>query len=97
MLTLDSNEARSRWRAVLDAASKKKDVVITRYGKPVSVMIDYEDYLAMQEMLDDLRAGQRAQAAYDAWKHDPSTARPWHEFEAELIAEGLLDADGTEA
>jgi prevent-host-death family protein len=91
--TLDSNEARSRWREVLDAGARKLDVIITRYGKPVSVMIDYEDYQAIREELEDLRAGQRAQIEFDEWLRDPSTARPFAEFEAELIAEGLLDAD----
>ena len=29
------------------------DIVITRYNKPVSVAIDYEDYLAIFEQLED--------------------------------------------
>jgi prevent-host-death family protein len=89
--TLDSNEARSRWREVLDAGAKKLDVVITRYGKPVSVVIDYEDYAALQEELDELRAGQRAQAELDKWLKDPSIATPWDDFKAELAAKGVLD------
>jgi hypothetical protein len=43
------------------------------------VLIDYDDYIAWQEELDDLRAARRA------------AAPPWSEFNAELIAEGLLD------
>ena len=88
--TLDSNAARAQWRTLLDAAAET-DVVITRYGKPVSVMIDYDDWVALQEELDDLRAARRANAVYQEYLRDPSTARPWADIRAELIAEGLLD------
>ena len=46
---MDSNDARLHWRDVLDAGAKGLDIVITRYNKPVSVVIDYEDYLALVE------------------------------------------------
>jgi predicted DNA-binding protein len=44
-----------------------------------------EDYL---EALEDIKD---AKAAVQAWRADPSTARPWEEFEAELAKDGLLD------
>ena len=93
--TLDSKEARTKWRDLLDVASAgEADVIITRYGKPAAVLIDYEDYIAWQEELDELRAARRAAAAVKEWEEDPATARPWAEFKAELIAEGLLDNAG---
>lgn len=89
---LSSREARTKWRDVLDAVNQgKTDIVIERYGKPVAAVIAYEDYEALLEELEDLRDGRLAQIAYEEWKRDPSTARPWEEVEAELIAEGLLD------
>ena len=92
--TIDSREARSQWRSLLDATSAgDADVVITRYGKPVSVLIDYEDWLAIQEELDELRAVRRADVAYEEYLRDPSSARPYAEIRAELVAEGLLDED----
>ena len=61
--TWDSNDARIKWREVIDtAAAGDTDVVITRYGKPVVAVIDYADFLALQEELDDLRATKRADA-----------------------------------
>lgn len=90
--TLDSNAARARWRTLLDdAATGETDVVITRYGKPVTVMIDYDDWVALQDELGDLRAARRANLIYQEYLRDPSTARPWADIRAELIAEGLLD------
>ena len=82
-----------KWRELVDtAAAGVVDVVITRYGKPVVAVIDYDDFLALQEELDDLRAAKRADAAFEEYLRDPSSARPWDEIRAELIAEGKLDA-----
>lgn len=54
--TLDSRTARENWRDLLDSATTGlTDVVITRHGKPVTVMIRYEDYAALQEELIRLR------------------------------------------
>lgn len=90
----ESNRARSRWRDVLDTASAgNADVVVERYGRPVAAVIPYVDYVALQDELDDLRAARRAAEIYEAWKRDPSLARPYAEFRAELVAEGKLDGD----
>lgn len=47
-----------------------------------------------EEMESESEIAERADAAYQEWKRDPSTARPYEEFRAELIAEGLLDDNG---
>jgi prevent-host-death family protein len=89
---LDSNKARTRWREILDSASAGTvDVIVERYGKPVVAVIAYHDYVAFQEEVDDRRTARRAAEAYEAWKQDPTLARPWDEIEAELVADGLLD------
>lgn len=85
----DSNHARTKWRDVLDLAfTRASDVVIERYGKPVVAMIAYEDYVALQDELDNLRAARYAAAVYEEWKQDPSIARPYAEFRAELVSGG---------
>ena len=94
VMVWDSNRARKQWRDILDTtASGDVDVVVERYGKPTVAVIAYDDYMAIQDYLDDLRAGRRAAEAYAAWKADPSRGRPFEEVEAELIAEGLLDVE----
>ena len=91
--TWDSNDARIKWREMLDtAAAGVTDVVITRYGKPLVAVIDYEDFLALREELDDLRAARRADAIFEEYLRDPSSARPWDDIRSELVAEGRLDA-----
>jgi prevent-host-death family protein len=92
--TWDSRAARENWRKLLDAATTgRSDIVITRHGQPAAALIAYEDYLALQDELDELRAARRAEETVAAWRADPSIARPWTEVEAELVTKGLLDAE----
>ena len=86
-----SDQARAKWRDLLDTAVTGQDIIIERYGKPTVAVIAYEDFVEFNEILQDLRDAREAQQVLDEWRRDPSTARPWEEFEAELIAEGLLD------
>jgi hypothetical protein len=48
---------------------------------------------AVNEALDDLRAAKRADAAFEEYLRDPSTAVPWETIRSELIAEGKLDKE----
>ena len=89
---LDSRDARTKWRDIMDAAQTGVETVIERFGRPTAVVIPYADYEALQEELDDLRAARRAAAAYEALKRDPSLGTPLDQVEAELRAQGLLDA-----
>jgi prevent-host-death family protein len=90
--TVNSRDARSRWRDLLDKVlTRSADIIIERHGKPVAVLIPAEDYEALLDELDDLRAGRRAMEAYEEWKRDPSTARPYEDIRAELVRDGLLD------
>jgi prevent-host-death family protein len=89
---IDSNRARALWREILDKAQAGgEDVVVERYGKPVAAVIAYEDFIGLQDELDDLRAARRAGAAYEEWKREPGRAVPYEIIRADLAAEGLLD------
>ncbi len=87
---LNSDDARTRWRDILDAANAGQDVVIARYGKPMAAVIPIADYEALMEDLEDLRAARRAQSALEAWRGDPSRGRPYALIREELTVEGLL-------
>jgi prevent-host-death family protein len=89
----NSEDARTRWRDVLDDAAAGLDVVIARYGKPMAAVIPIADYEALIEELEDLRAARRAQAALEAWREDPGRARPYTVIREQLAAEGLLDRE----
>ena len=90
---LNSEDARTRWRDILDAAGMGQDVVIARYGKPMAAVIPIADYEALLDELEDLRAARRAQAALEAWREDRSRGRAYSAVREELVAEGLLDRE----
>lgn len=67
------------------------DIILRRNGKSIAAVIPYEDYLAVQDALDEARDLRQARAILKEWRQDPSTSKPWEQLKAELIAEGLLD------
>ena len=82
--TIGSREARQKWRDLLDAAyTGTADIIIERSGKPVAVLIPYEDYLALEAALDDLRAARRVAKAYEAAQQ---SGRSYDEIRAELAS-----------
>lgn len=75
--TLESRAARENWRDLLDTATAgQADVIITRYGKPVTAMIRYEDYAALQEELVKLRA-QQSEAYQTMLASESTLSREW--------------------
>jgi PHD/YefM family antitoxin component YafN of YafNO toxin-antitoxin module len=52
------------------------DILVECHNKPLAAIIAYEDYIALQDELDDLRSAQRAQSALEAWRKEPSLSRP---------------------
>ncbi len=51
-----SNEVRLHWRQMLDGARAGEHIVVEHRGTPVGVIIPYEDYVAIQESLREVRA-----------------------------------------
>ncbi|MBA4419566.1 MAG: hypothetical protein C0391_00260 [Anaerolinea sp.] len=83
--TVNTRDVRNRLREVLDSVYlQDKDVVIERNGKAIAAIIPVEDYLALQEELEDLRAGRVADLAYTSWKNQPQNAVTLQDFEASL-------------
>jgi prevent-host-death family protein len=75
--TLESREARENWRDTLDTATRgDADVIITRYGKPVTAMIRYEDYVNLRTELQALRR-QRVEAYQAMLASEEVLRRAW--------------------
>ena len=83
---MSSDAVRSGWRNVVDDVVAGTAVLVERYNKPVVAVIPYEDFIALQEQLEDLHDIRLADAAHAEYKRDPSTARPLLEAIAEWEA-----------
>lgn len=89
---VNTNVARNSWREVVDTVQTgKSDVVVERYGKPMIAVIPYDDYVALQDALEDIRAARTAGVAYEEWIKEPSSAISYDKYRKLLIEEGLLD------
>lgn len=52
---LSSSEAQSNLPAILDASSEHQDTIIERANRPVAAVIPYIDYIALLDVLNQLR------------------------------------------
>ena len=89
--TMESNSARANWRKLLDMASAGEDIVVTRFGLPIATVIRYDDYVALLDEIDDLRAARHADAIVEAIEAGRTDTVPWEDVKGALVAEGLLD------
>ncbi|MFN8497054.1 MAG: type II toxin-antitoxin system prevent-host-death family antitoxin [Anaerolineae bacterium] len=86
-----SNTARTGWRDVIDEAERGGTVVLMRYKRPVAAVIPYEDYLALQEKLEDLQDARDALAAYEEWRNAPESGVDAQELWNRLADEGKVE------
>lgn len=89
--TIPISDLRARQNEILEELSQGP-VILTQHGRAAAVLISPERWNRLIEELDDLKATVAAVKAYEEYKRDPTTARPWSEIRAELVAEGKLDA-----
>lgn len=81
-----SREARTNWREVLDdVIAGDSDIAITRYGKPVAVIIPAEDYRSVAHELDELRLGRVAERAYSDYLANRDSAVSYEDLREELL------------
>lgn len=89
---VSSRRARAEWREILDTVmTGDSDVVISRYGKEVAVLIPAEDYRALESELEELRMTRLAEDIYEAYLADRSTAIRYAEVREELMDEEPSD------
>jgi prevent-host-death family protein len=87
-----SRRARAEWREILDTVmTGDSDIVISRYGKEVAVLIPAEDYRALESELEELRMTRVAEDIYEAYLADRSAAVQYTEVREELLDEETSD------
>jgi prevent-host-death family protein len=85
---MSSREARQQWRWVLDTVmTGDSDVVISRHGKEIAVIIPANDYYAIVDELEDLRLARLAESIYEEYLSDKESAKPYEEVRADLLTE----------
>ena len=75
-IKMSSDEARTKWREVLDTAVAGNQIVIERYGKPVAVIMPHSEYVQSAGQTETI--GEET-AVYQT--------RDWEIVKAELLAE----------
>lgn len=89
---VSSRRARAEWREILDTVmTGNSDVVISRYGKEVAVLIPAEDYRALKRELEELRMTRVAEDIYEAYLADHSGAVQYSDVREELMDEEISD------
>lgn len=85
MATTVISSDQARWREVLDTVVSGNDVIIERYGKPVAILIPYQDYEAATATPSQVR---ETQTFYRNNEWESVKAELIAEIKAELLAEG---------
>ena len=66
---------------------KSAQFMIDADGTKKAVVLDMAVWEELLTLLDYLTDTVEAAEAYEEYRRDPSTARPWSEVEAELLAQ----------
>jgi len=83
-----SRDARTQWREILDEVmTGSSDIAITRYGKPVAVIIPAEFYESVADQLEELRLGRIAEAAYSKYLANRDSALHYEELRKDILQE----------
>lgn len=78
--TISSDQARAKWRELLDTAVTGNHVIIERYGKPVAVLVPYQDYVQPGVVREET-------AVYQTQDWQALKAEITAEIKAELLTE----------
>lgn len=73
-------QARDQFGRIVDEARAHEPVVVTKHGRPVAAVIDYDQWRRLTELAEDALDIE----AYDAAQADPAPSIPWEDVKAEL-------------
>ena len=88
-IKMSSDEARSKWREVIDTAVAGNHVVIERYGKPVVAIVAHPQFLQAFAQENVLKEPRAAYQTAD-WDMETLKAEIINEVKAELLAEPIF-------
>jgi len=81
-----SREARKEWREVLDSVmAGDSDVLISRHGQEIAVLIPARDYYAILEELEEIRMARLAEDLYESYLEGKISVKPYEDVRAEML------------
>ncbi len=89
IIKMSSDEARSKWREVIDTAVAGDHIIIERYGKPVVAIVSHPQFLqtfTQENVLKEPRAVYQTAG----WDRETLKAELLDEIKEELLAEPLF-------
>jgi PHD/YefM family antitoxin component YafN of YafNO toxin-antitoxin module len=89
--TVGVSDLRTRQKEILGLLSEGP-VVLFQHNQPTAVLVDVVLWNQLLEELADLRDARVAAERLAKTVHDPSAVQTLEDVEAELTAEGLIDA-----
>lgn len=81
-----SREARKEWREVLDAVmAGDSDVLISRHGQEIAVLIPARDYYAILDELEEIRLSRIAEDLYESYLEGKTPSKPYEDVSTEIL------------
>ena len=83
---IGSREARKEWREVLDTVmAGDSDVIISRHGQEIAVLIPARDYYVIQDELEEIRMTRISENIYASYLEGKTSAKPYEEVRVEIL------------
>ena len=86
--TFKSDEARNRWRDMMDIALTGGRVIVERYNKPQAILIGYEQMNAIVQRLQELEAWAEAQRINQNIESGKAQVVTFEQHKARMQAKG---------
>jgi prevent-host-death family protein len=90
MITISASEAKTHFGALMDKA-QKEPVTIEKQGRPVAVVISFEEYQEQYGQAPSHDEKKQALAFLKTWGKRPATAGTKGAFEGDLKAQAIWD------
>ena len=88
--TLGSEEARMKWREMIDSAyADKKEIVIVRYGRPIVTIVNHATWEAQKRRLEELEMLLLHKERMTEMEADPNLAVTMDQVLKEMAEAGL--------
>lgn len=79
--TMSADQVRVKWGDVITATLRGESTIVERYGKPVSVVVPFEQWQRIQNAhIEELKRRRREEEQI-----------PWEEVKAGMVERGLID------